>query len=85
MGNQQYALHSHITFVPSIKLGWSQAYPLNLHGNIYVADLQYQNNIHNYYLVKNMNRALKKIFVAAINGQWIKGAKDMVMEYASKN
>ena len=31
-----------------------------------------------------MNSALKKKTVAAINNQWIKGSKDMVMGYANK-
>ena len=41
-------------------------------------------NLHDYHLVKNMNNALNKIVVAAINDQWIKGAKYMVVGYASK-
>ena len=60
-------------------------YPLNPpHGNIDVADQQYQNNFHNYNLVKNMNSALKKIAVAAINDQYSKGEKHLVMGYATK-
>ena len=31
-----------------------------------------------------MNSALKKIAVAAIDKQWIKGGKDMVMGYTNK-
>ena len=32
-----------------------------------------------------MNSALNKIVVAAIDNQWIKGAKDMVMGYANNS
>ena len=60
-------------------------YPLNpIHGDIAFADRQYQNNIHDYHLVKNMNSAIKKIAVAAIRNQWIKGVKDIIMRYANK-
>ena len=31
-----------------------------------------------------MNIFLKKIVVAAINNQWLKGAKDLILEYANK-
>ena len=85
MGDQQYALHYPITFSPPRKLGRSPEYPINpKHGNIAVADRQYQNNLHEYQLVKNTNSALKKIFVTAIDEQWIKGVKDAMMGYANK-
>ena len=85
MGDQQYALHSPITFLLPRKLGRSPEYPINpKHGNIAVADRQYQNNLHEYHLVKNTNSALKKIFVTAIDEQWIKGVKDVMMGYANK-
>ena len=32
-----------------------------------------------------MNRDLKKIVVADIDDQWIKGSKDMVMGYANRS
>ena len=44
----------------------------------------YQNHLHDYNLFKNMNIALNKIGVAAINDQWIKEEKDMVMSYTNK-
>ena len=56
MGEQQYTLHSHITFVPPIKPGRSPAYTLNpIHGNIAVTYWRYQNYLHDYNLIKNMN------------------------------
>ena len=80
MGKKQYALQSHILFLPPIKFGRSPEYPLNpKHGNIAVGDQQYQNNLHDYHLVKNMNSSLKKIVLAAINNKFIKGGKYMVM------
>ena len=83
MGNQQYALHSQITFVPPRISVHSWAYPINpMHGNIAVADQKYQNNLHVYHLVKNMNSFLKKIIVTDIDNQWIKGSKDIVIGYA---
>ena len=86
MGYQQYALHSNIAFVQPSKTGRSPTYPLNpTHGDISVTDRQYQNNLHKYHLVKNMNIALKKIFIAAIDNQWIKGTKYMVMGYSKKS
>ena len=85
MGNQQCALHSQIAFLLPWKLGITPVYLINpTQGNISIADQQYQNNIHNYHLVKNMNSSLKKIVVAAFNNQWMKGAKDLVMVYANK-
>ena len=60
-------------------------YPLNpTQSYITVADRQYQNNVYNYHLVKNMNSSLKKIDVTDIDEQWIKGAKDMAMGYVNK-
>ena len=56
-----------------------------MHSNIVIADQQYQNNLHNYHLVKNMNRAIKIIAVAAIRNQLTKGAKYMVMGYDNKS
>ena len=50
-----------------------------MHGNITVLDQQYQNNVSNYHLVKNMNSNLRKIVFAAIDNQCNKGAKYMVM------
>ena len=70
MGDQQYALHSQIVSVPPQKPGCTLAYPINpTHGNISVADQKYQNNLHNYHMVKNMNSALNKIVEAAIDNQ----------------
>ena len=67
----------------SNKMGCSPAYLLKpTHGDIAVADRQYQDNVYDYHLVKNTNNALKKIVVADIDEQHIKGAKDMVMVYA---
>ena len=61
-------------------------YPLNpMHGNIAIVNRQYQNNLHYYHLVKNMNSALKKIVVAAMYDEWIKGQKYMVMVYANNS
>ena len=61
------------------------AYPINpSNGNVVIADQKYQNNIHDYHLVKNMNSALKKIMLSAIDDQWLKGTKDLVMGYANK-
>ena len=86
MGEQQYALHSHIVFVTPIKLICSPAYPLNLtHGYISISDQQYQNSLHEYHLVKNMNSDLNKISVAAIDEQWIKGGKYVVVGYSNKS
>ena len=56
----------------------------HIHIDITVADQQYQNNLHNYHLVKNMNSSLRKIVVAAIDDQWLKGAKYLVMGYTNK-
>ena len=68
MGNQQYNLHSHITFIPPRKLGLSPAYPQKpTHGDIAIVDRQYQNNLHNYHLVKNMNITLNKTVNADID------------------
>ena len=78
MGDQQYAFHYQISFVPSRKPGRTSAYLINAtHGEISVADQKYQNNLHNYNLVKNMNRAQKKTVVAAIDDQWLKGKKPL--------
>ena len=46
------------------------------HGEIAVVDQQYQNNIYDYHLVKKINSALDE--------QWIKRTKDMVMTYKKK-
>ena len=43
-----------------------------------------QNNDYDYHLVKNMNSAIKKIGVADIDGNRIKGAKYMVVGHANK-
>ena len=62
------------------------ALPLNpTHSNIGVADQQYQKNLDDYHLLKNMNSDPKKIFVADIINQWIKGAKYMVIGYSNKS
>ena len=62
------------------------SYPIKpMHGEICVADRQYENNAYDYHLVKNMNSAIKKIAFAAIDGQWIKGEKYTVMGYANKS
>ena len=86
MGDKQYALHSRITFVPPIKPVCSPMYPLNpTHVYITVVNRQYQNKLHDCHLVKNMNIYLNKIAVTAIDDQWIKESKDMVMEYSKKS
>ena len=86
MGNQQYLLHSNIAFIHPRKTVCTLAYPLNpTHGEIDVVDQQYQNNVYDYHLVKNMNSALKKTVVVAIDEQRIKRAKDVVMGYANKS
>ena len=85
IGDQQYALHSHVELVPPRKPERSSAYPLNpTHGDIDISDRQYQNNLHNYHPVKNTNISLKIVYVKAIYNQCIKGAKDMVMGYPNK-
>ena len=85
MGNQKYTLHSQIAFSPPCKPGRTIVYPTNpIHGNIAVTDQQYQNNIHGYHLVKNINSSLNKMVVAAIDDQWLKGAKDLMMGYSNK-
>ena len=74
MGYQQYILHSSIGFLYPRKPGLTMVYPLNpTQSYITVADRQYQNNVYNYHLVKNMNSSLKKIDVTDIDEQWIKG------------
>ena len=50
-----------------------------MYGDISIVDWKYHNNLHDYHLVKNMNSDLNKIVVAAIDEQWIKGKKYMVM------
>ena len=61
MGDQQYALHSPILFVPKRKPGFSIMYPINpTHRDISFINWQYQNNLHVYYLFQNVNSALKK-------------------------
>ena len=78
------AISNHVC--PSNKPGRSTAYTINpTHGNIAVVDQQYQINLHAYHLVKNMNSAQKKIIVAAIDNQWIKGENYMVMGHAKKS
>ena len=84
-GNQKYALHSQILFILPQKPGRTPAYPINpSHGNIGVAYQKYENNIHDYHLVKIMNSFLKNIVVAAIDNKWLKGVKDLVMRYTNK-
>ena len=56
-----------------------------MQGNVAVADRQYQNHLCVYHLVKNMNSALNKIVIVAIEDKWINGAKDIVMGYADKS
>ena len=73
MGHQQYNLHSKIALVPPQKLGHTPADPIRpTHGDIAVTNQKYHNNIHGYYLVKNMNSELKKIVVAERDGQWLR-------------
>ena len=85
MVDQQYSLQSLIDFVFPWNLVCAPSYLINpRHGDIAVADQQYQNNLHDYHLVNNMNIFLKKIVVAAINNQWLKGANDLILEYANK-
>ena len=86
MAKKQYILHSNIAFLPPRKPGRTLAYPINpMHGDIVVADWKYQNNAYEYHLVKNMNSSLKKILIADIDEQWIKGVNYMVMGYANKS
>ena len=86
MGEQKYILHLNTAFIPPRKPGRSPSYPLNpTHRDIAVSDQQYQNNVYDYNLVKNMNSSLKKIFVADIAKQWIKGEKYTVMGYTNKS
>ena len=62
-----------------------RAYPIKPpHSDIVVTDHQYQNYLHDYHLVKNMKSALKKIMVVAIDNQWLKCAKDLIMGYIKK-
>ena len=69
-----------IAFVLTRKPVRLPAYPLNpTHGKIAVAYRKYQKNVYDYYLVKKMNRALKKIIVSAMDKKWIKGEKYTVM------
>ena len=85
MDNRKYALHSHTTLIPLRKPGHSPTYSLNpTHGDVSVADGQFQNNLHNYHLFKKMNLSLKKITFTAIDGQWTKGSKYMEMGYENK-
>ena len=64
-------------------MGRSSAYPTNpTHVKIAVTKQQYQNNLDGYHLVKSMEIYLKKIIIAAIYDQWIKGDKYIVMGYA---
>ena len=66
-------------------MGSSRAYPLNpMYGDIAVPYQQYQNNIYDYHLVKELNSSHKKIFVADIDAQFIKEEKYMVVGYANK-
>ena len=84
--SKKYILHLNTAFIPPRKPGRSPSYPLNpTHGDISVSDQQYQNNVYDYHLVKNMNSSLKKIFVADIEKQWIKGEKYTVMGYTNKS
>ena len=86
MVDQKYNFHSHIAFIPPRKPGRSLMYPLNpMHGDISVLEQQYQNKLHDYRLFRNIHSTLKKIVVAYINNQWIKGGKDMVMGHTNKS
>ena len=86
MGKQQYTLHPNIAFLPPIKLGRSTVNLINpTQGDIPIANRKFQNNLHEYHLFNNMNSVRKKIVVAVIDDQWIKGAKNMVMGYANKS
>ena len=61
MGDHHYALQSQITFVPPRRPGLSTAYPINqTHGNIAVADQKFQNNHHEYHLVKILTLPWRK-------------------------
>ena len=56
MGDQQYVLQSQIALVCPQKLGCRPSYPIKrTHGKISVVDQKYQNILHNYHLIKNMN------------------------------
>ena len=55
-----------------------------MYGDIAVPYQQYQNNIYDYHLVKELNSSHKKIFVADIDAQFIKEEKYMVVGYANK-
>ena len=54
-------------------------------GDISVINQQKQKTLYDYHLVKNMNSALDKIVLTAIDNQWIKGEKDMVMLNSKKS
>ena len=85
MGNQKYTLHSQIAFSPPCKPGRTTVYPTNpIHGNIAVTDQQYQNNIHDYYRVKNTKSTPKKFTTAVIDYQRIKGEKCLLMGNTNK-
>ena len=46
-----------------------------MYGNIAVSDQKYQNNLHEYHLVKNIKISPKKIDGTAIYNRWIKGGE----------
>ena len=86
MGEKKYILHLNIVFVHPIKPGRTPSYPLNsTHGDISVTDCQYQKNVYDYHLVKNMNSSINKIVIVAIYKQWIKGEKYIMMGYANNS
>ena len=86
MGDQQYGIHSEITFVPPRKPRISPEYPLNTtHGEIAVAEWQYHNNLHDYNLPNKMESATKKTVVTAIREQRIREEIDMLIGHANNS
>ena len=47
-------------------------------------DQQYHNNLNDYHLVNNINCAMKNIMLDAIDNQWLKGVKYIIMRYVNK-
>ena len=76
MGKQQYAIHSHIEFVSPRKPGCSPTNPLNTtRGNIAVSYQQYQNNLHDYHLIKNMISVLKQLLSQLSTSSGLRGIR----------
>ena len=85
ISDQNYALHCKINFVPTRKPLCTPEYPINTtHNGITVYDKKYQNNLHDYHLVKNMNSAWRKLWPQKFDDQWLKGVKELVTGYENK-